>query len=136
VIRLTSKNWNAMYWSDRAKVLEEYIEQEIQRALTTLSLIPQPTIAVPVPEVFVNSRLVAVYLHSRGVPFDKPVTLIFKKGLDMIIEPLYHDGMSADERKKADKKFDRLMNLVADKLVYLPEKHKADIRKLLEELAS
>jgi hypothetical protein len=54
----------------------------------------------------------------------------------MIIEPLYHDGMPTDERKKADEKFNRLMNLVADKLKYLPEEHKADIRKALEELGS
>jgi hypothetical protein len=85
-MRLTDKNWNAMYWSDRARVLEEYIEQEIQRALASQArppqpTIPLPTITVPVPEVTVHSRLVAAYLHSRGVPFDKPVTLIFKKDL-------------------------------------------------------
>jgi hypothetical protein len=52
----------------------------------------------------------------------------------LLTKPLYRPGMTSEERKAADTKFERLMDLVAEKLKYLPEKHKADIRRFLEGL--
>jgi hypothetical protein len=45
----------------------------------------------------------------------------------------YAQCMTPEERKAMDDYFNRVMDVVVKKVQYLPEEHKADIRKVLEE---
>lgn len=46
---------------------------------------------------------------------------------------LYRKDMTPEEHREADRKFWRIVNLVFNKLQFLPEEHKADIRELMEK---